>query len=871
MPADKIRLYAVDVSSYVFRAFHAIPPLSNKDGLPTNAVLGVANMLFKLLSDERPDRLAIVFDSPGPTFRHDLFPEYKANRSETPDDLKVQMPYVRRLIEALRLPCIEVPGVEADDVIATLVERFSADVDRIVIVSGDKDLMQLVGPRVSLFDTMRNRRFGVDEVRARFGVAPERFADVLGLMGDAVDNVPGVKGIGEKTARALVRRFGGIEELLGRLDEVEASGLRGARGIRQKLENGIEQARLSRSLVVLQRDVPLDVSLDGLGFGRPDLAAARPLFLELGLKRFLDEAAPEEASKSGTTGWIESRAEFEAQLPTLLEREIMTLEMISGEDGDLAGLAIGLNAREACVLWFRGGELGVRDVARLLEPEKPRKCADDLKALSLRLARQGVTLAGPGFDTAVASYVTNPSRPGHGLAELSVELLGRRLPDGEGGDDKRAEAAAERARTLFRIRESLSSSLNEQQGLRLFEEVEMPLLEVLARMEARGIRVDVECLGALSAELESRMSRLLAEVYEIAGTEFNVGSTPQLREILFERLAIPTRGVRRGKTGLSTDVDVLTRLAREHPLPAKVLDYRRLAKLKSTYLDALPALVDPATGRIHTSFNQTVAATGRLSSSNPNLQNIPIRTDEGRRIRAAFVPEPGWKLISADYSQIELRVLAHVSGDETLIGAFRSGEDIHVRTASEVFHVEPASVTPDQRRAAKVINFGILYGMGPGRLSKALEIPTDEAKRYIESYFARYPGVARYVERTLEGARAEGWVSTLLGRRRYIPDLASREAGARQFAERAAVNTPIQGTAADLIKVAMVQIERRLEGEKFAARMLLQVHDELVLEAPVGEASAAAERVAEEMRGAASLDVPLEVSIGIGDNWSEVH
>ncbi len=481
-------------------------------------------------------------------------------------------------------------------------------------------------------------------------------------------------------------------------------------------------------------------------------------------------------------------------------------------------------------------------------------------------------LGGLDFDVGVASYVVNPSRQSHRVEDLALEYLGRSLVTGlEESEHGVGEAAAERARSVIRIEAVLREKLAEQQAESLFREIEMPLVSVLARMEVRGVRIDTELLAALGVELDRRMRALLSEIYGLAGGEFNVNSPPQLREILFAKLKISPRGVRRGKTGLSTDVDVLTRLAREHPLPEKILDYRSLAKLKSTYIDALPTLVDPRSGRIHCSFNQTVAATGRLSSSDPNLQNIPIRTEEGRRIRAAFLPAPGHRLISADYSQIELRVLAHISADPTLISAFRKGEDIHMRTAAEVFRVDAGAVSADQRRAAKVINFGILYGMGPSRLSKELEISLEEAKNYIDSYFARYPGVSQYVRLTLEQARANGYVTTLFGRRRFIPDLTSTEGGARQFAERTAVNTPIQGTAADLIKAAMVRIDRRLAERASSAGIILQVHDELIVEAPEADVAEVVALVREEMEGAARLSVPLEVAVGVGSNWAEIH
>jgi DNA polymerase-1 len=785
---------------------------------------------------------------------------------------------VRKVIEAFRLHCLEVPGVEADDVIATLARSFASPSNEVVIVTGDKDLMQLVGPHVSLYmpsggrgGTLEPRRVGRADVEQRFGVPPEQVVEVMALTGDSIDNIPGVKGIGDKTAQTLIRAFGSVDELLARVGEVENVGLRGAKRIRELLESQADSARTSRELARLKTDVPVEVTLDDLRMQAPDYVSLRALFTELGFQSKIPLVAPREPTKSGTTGWIETKAELALFEKTLATKRRIALESIETKDRSLQGLAVATEETEAYVIAL-GGAIRAAELAPWLGATEIAKIGADLKRVTVLLAREGVALRGVELDVGVASYVVNPSRQSHRVEDLALEYLGRALVTGlEDSEHGVGEAAAERARSVLRIAAVLREKLAEQEAERLFEQIEMPLVSVLARMELRGVRIDTQRLAAMSAELDERMRTLLAEIYALAGGEFNVHSPPQLREVLFEKLKISPRGVRRGKTGLSTDVDVLTRLAREHPLPQKILDFRSLAKLKSTYVDALPALVDPATGRVHCSFNQTVAATGRLSSSDPNLQNIPIRTEEGRRIRQAFLPAPGQRLISADYSQIELRVLAHVTADATLISAFRNREDVHVRTAAEVFHVDPALVSAEQRRAAKVINFGILYGMGPSRLAKELGISFEEAQTYIESYFARYPGVQKYVESTLEGARTTGFVTTLLGRRRFIPDLTSTEGGVRQFAERTAVNTPIQGTAADLIKAAMVAIDRRLIAAGSGAGMILQVHDELILEAPDAEVDAVAALVREEMEGAARLSVPLEVAVGVGSSWAEIH
>src|SRR3989442_1602676 len=671
-PATGPRLYLIDGSGYVYRAFHAIPSVGTSRGLPTNAVYGFTNMVAKLLREERPRHLAVVFDLPGETFRDQLYADYKATRAPVPDELRPQIGYVRKVVEALRLPVVEVPGVEADDVIGTLARQASRAGLETVIVTGDKDLMQLVDERTTWLDTMRDRRCGPAEVRERFGVEPALVPDVLGLMGDPIDNIPGVPGIGEKPAATLVRELGPVEEILAHLDAVEQSGVRGAKKLRETLAREAETARLSKDLATIRCDLPVVLDLERLRWEGPDAEKLRPLFAELEFTSLLRDLVPSGAA-----------------------------------------------------------------------PEVAH---------------------------------TTPRTP-------------------------------EEMRAAHAMSQHLEERLRTHAMERLFYQLEMPLAEVLAEMELAGILIDVAALGVLSAEFAAALERLMAEIYALAGMEFNINSPPQLRTVLFERLGISPRGVRRGKTGLSTDVDVLTRLAEQHPLPAKILEYRALAKLKSTYVDTLPALVDPATGRLHTSFNQTVAATGRLSSSDPNLQNIPIRSEEGRRIRAAFVAAPGHRLVSADYSQIELRVLAHLSGDQALIDAFASGEDIHARTAAEEFADRPPA---EGRRLAKVMNYGIVYGMGAARAARELGVSQAEAAAYIDRYLGRYPGVPAFIDATIAEARAQCYVTTVLGRRRYLPELGARDPAVRQFAERAATNTPIQGSAADLIKLAMLEVPGRL-------------------------------------------------------------
>ena len=866
-PPDAPRLYLIDGSGYVYRAFHALPALNTSRGLPTNAILGFARVVSKLLREESPDCVAVVFDAPGRTFRDALYAGYKESRGPMPDELRAQIPYIRRLVAALRLPVVEEAGVEADDVIGTLVTQASAAGVQTVVVTSDKDMMQLVDERTTLFDTFRDRRIGVAEVAERFGVPPAHVPDVLGLMGDAIDDIPGVRGIGEKTAMALVQRIGPVESILERLDLVEESGLRGAKKIRDTLAREAETARLSKTLATIRRDVPIRLDLDALRWAGPDRETLRALLGELEMRSLLRELgvggeaatiahreladAAEVASAMAVLGAparVSLVATFDSPRATAARLERLA---VAGPDDPV--LVIGA-PEEAAVQTA---------LAPLLGDLAVEKIGADLKAVRVALARRGLRLAGPAFDLSLASYCLNPSRTDHGLAGLAEELLGH--PRDEAGG---AAADARAARLAHALQAELGAQLRTHEMDGLFRELELPLAEVLAGMELAGITLDVGALGSLSGEFGATMDGLMEEIHAAAGGPFNINSPPQLREVLFERLKISSRGVRRGKTGLSTDVDVLTRLGREHPLPAKILEYRALSKLKSTYVDALPALVDPRTGRVHTSFNQTVAATGRLSSSDPNLQNIPVRSDEGRRIRAAFVAAPGHRLISADYSQIELRLLAHLAEDPVLIEAFARDEDIHARTAAEVFG---ALGSAEGRRLAKVINYGIVYGMGPGRAARELGVPLAEAESYIAGYFARYAGVRRFVDETIAAARERGYVATVLGRRRYLPELGARDPAVRQFAERAATNTPIQGSAADLIKLAMLEVSRRLRAAGLHAQMLLQVHDELVLEAPEAEADQVAALVREAMEGVWPLRVPLRVDVHSGANWAEVH
>ena len=867
-PGAGPRLYLIDGSGYVYRAFHALPRLSTSRGLPTNAALGFANMLAKLLREEQPRYTAVVFDAPGETFRDSLYAEYKQNRPTLPDELRPQLGYIRRIVDAFRLPVIEVAGVEADDVIGTLAAQAGAAGLETVVVTGDKDMMQLVDERTTLLDTMRDRRFGPAEVRARFGVDPALVPDVMGLMGDPIDNIPGIEGIGEKTASALVARLGPVERILEHLDDVEASGLRGAKKIRATLARQAETARLSKTLATIRCDVPITLDVEALRWEGPDPARLRPLFLELEFHSLLRELVPAGDAPEVERRALTTPAEVAAALPALARAGTLALGwgLDSGRAtaARLTALAVAGPTGPVNVVAAPEAPAVLAALAPVLGDLAVTKVGADLKALRVALARRGVALAGPAFDIALASYCLNPSRPEHGIPALAGELLGEAWPR----DADPAETACRTARVAHRLKPALEELLRAHEMERLFGDLEMPLAAVLADMELAGVALDVPALGKLSVAMGAELDRLVQEIYALAGGEFSIHSPAQLRVVLFEKLKISSRGVRRGKTGLSTDVDVLTRLARDHPLPAKILEYRMLSKLKSTYVDALPALVDPRTGRLHSSFNQTVAATGRLSSSEPNLQNIPVRTEEGRRIRAAFAAPPGHRLISADYSQIELRVLAHLSGDPVLLEAFTRGEDIHARTAADVFATLPPA---EGRRLAKVINYGIVYGMGAARAARELGVPLAEAQAYIDGYFARYAGVRAFIDSTVTAARARGYVTTVLGRRRYLPELGAGDPAVRQFAERAATNTPIQGSAADLIKLAMLEVPRQLAEAGLGGRLLLQVHDELVLEVPEAEVEPAAARVRLAMEKVWPLRVPLRVDVRHGANWAEAH
>jgi DNA polymerase I len=885
------RLYLIDGSSYIYRAYFAIRHLSNSKGFATNAVYGFTNMLLKVVREEKPDHLAVVFDAKGPTFRKEIYSDYKATRVAMPDDLVPQIPVIKEVVQAFNMPVIEKEGFEADDIIATLAKRFAAIGMEITIVTGDKDLMQVVSEKVRLLDTMKDKACGLAEVKERFGGSPQQVVEVLALAGDTSDNVPGVPGIGEKTGKALIAQFGTLENLLANIDQVPGEKKQ------EILRQYAEQARLSRRLVALVDDLPLDVDYDNFVLSEPDRQALTAIFKEMEFHKLLQEFSSDTRATGEGYRCILSEEDFAALLEKLNSAQRICLDTettnLDPTRADLVGFSFAVASGEAFYLPLGHRYLGVpkqmerQRVLQRLRPilENPGipKVGQNIKYDALVLRRAGIRLAGIAFDTMVASYLANPAGKSHSLDNLAADLLGyKTITYGEiagtgkkqiGFDEVELEKAtvyaAEDADITLRLAEKLEPRLKETDQEKLFREVEMPLVAVLTEMEWQGVRIDSALLQSFSREMDVKLAVLEKEIHELAGVSFNIGSPKQLGEVLFERLKF-ARG-KKTKTGWSTNVEVLTKLAQEHEIAAKILDYRSLAKLKGTYADALPKLIHPEDGRIHTSFNQAVTATGRLSSSEPNLQNIPIRTEEGKRIREAFIPAEGNTLLSADYSQVELRILAHMASEPVLKESFDRGEDIHRRTASEIFGVLPETVTSDMRRQAKTINFGVLYGMSAFGLAKELGIGNGEAQTYIDNYFARYPRVKEFIGVKIAEAKEKMYVTTLLGRRCAIPEIHSRNAAVRGYAERNAINYPIQGSAADIIKVAMVNISRRMVREGLKAKMVLQVHDELVFDVPQKELKTVEALVRQEMEEAVSLDVPLLVDVGSGRNWREAH
>jgi DNA polymerase-1 len=845
------RLFLIDSFGFIFRAYHArarsgAPPMRNSAGLPTEAVYIFQNMVKKLIASFKPDYIAAVFESSEPTFRSEAFGDYKANRTEMPPDLGEQIPYVRKLLQAMRIPILEFPAYEADDVIGAIACRQQEMPLEVVIVSSDKDMLQLVNDRVFMLNPMKDDTwYDAAKVEEFMGVKPSQVADLLALKGDAIDNIPGAPGIGDKGARDLIVRFGSLEAALERATEVER------KTYRESLLNHRDQILLSKQLATIHTQVPIPWDLEALRAQTPDQSALKAIYKELEFFSQLKDLAPEDDSHSRDYGALADAAAL--------------ADWLGGRPED-APLAVTLDPTNSFIgLSYRSGEGRVvpftllEELRSLLESETVPKLVHDAKSFSLALADLGITVRNIAEDVMLYNFLLTADPSGCSPETLAERYLDRKLN----------AAAEQQAEATWAVASILRPQLERQELLSVYQDIDLPLVPVLAQLEKTGIRVDTAVLAELSVRLAQHVEAIAQQIYDLAGRTFNINSPQQLGKILFEDLALP-QPTKYGKGKVvSTAADVLESLAPAYPIAQLVLDYRQLTKLKGTYIDAIPQLISPRTGRVHTTFNQTGAATGRLSSSNPNLQNIPIRTEEGREIRAAFIPDAGWQLLVADYSQIELRLLAHMSSDPVLTDSFRRNEDIHTRTAAEVFNVSPLMVNAEMRRSAKAVNFGIVYGQTPFGLAQSLGIGRKEAEIYIRRYFERYAGVRVFVDATIAEVRQSGVSKTLLGRQRPIPDMHSRNPSARSFAERTAVNTPLQGTAADLIKLAMIRIARLLEETKMEARMLLQVHDELVFEAPPAEIEPLKELVKTEMEGVYQLSVPLVVDVGIGPNWRD--
>jgi DNA polymerase-1 len=895
MAPEQEIVYLVDGSSYIHRAYHAIRNLSNSKGLPTNAVFGFAKMTLKLFSEKQPKYIAITFDAKGPTFRHELYEDYKANRPPMPEDLIAQLPYIRAFVKGVNVRMIEKEGYEADDVIGTLARISEEAGYRVVIVTGDKDFRQLVSPGISLWDTMKDRFTDYDGFKDEYGLEPARIIDIMGLAGDHSDNVPGVPGVGEKTAVTLIKQFGTLEGVFDHVEEVKGKKLK------ENLQASREKALLSKRLVTIDRFVPLAEEEGGnLKAGEPDGEALTELFRELEFKGLWDQFASRKEFEEKDYRLCLSEEELLSLMEKIRDKGKVSLDTETTSPdplrADLVGISFSLEGHRAFYLplahSYSGApkQLGPSKALQMLKPiledEKIGKIGQNIKYDALVLKCHGVALGGIFFDTMIASYVINPGLRQHNLDHLAQHFLNHKMISygevvgkGKGRGDfsdvdveRAMEYSCEDADITFRLMKVLEERLESDMNQDLFYGLEMKLLPVLMDMEYNGIKVDSAFFRDMSRRFSEQLMEIERAIYDEAGMEFNINSPQQLGYVLFEKLQLPVQKKTVKTKSYSTDVTVLTKLSSlPHKIPRLLLRYRTLSKLKSTYLDALVNMVDPATGRIHTSFNQTVAATGRLSSSNPNLQNIPVRGEEGREIRKGFVAGEGHYLLSSDYSQVELRVFAHYSGDPAFMEAFKGDEDIHARTASEILGVKRGAVTPDMRRIAKAINFGIIYGMGSRKLSDELGIDHKTARNYIDTYYERYRGVAKYREETVAGARERGYVTTLFNRRRYLPDINHKNRIIRAEAERMAINTPIQGTAADLIKMAMIRISERLKRQSLRTKILLQVHDELVFEVPEDEIDVVPPMVKEEMEGVYRLDVPLKVDIKTGKNWDEAH
>ena len=900
------KLVLVDGSSYLYRAFFALPALSNSRGEPTGALLGVANMLHKLVKEEKPDLIAVVFDAPGKTFRDELFEQYKAHRPPMPDDLRAQTQPLLDLVQAMGLPMLRINGVEADDVIGTLAVQAATQNIAVLISTGDKDMAQLVNPHISLINTMTGSRLDREGVKAKFEVYPEQIVDYLSLVGDSADNIPGVPKVGPKTAAKWLNEYHSLDNLLAHADAITGK-------VGESLRENIATLELSRKLARIDCAVTLDSTPETLVAQPPAADALRTLCqryelntllrqLESQHGELLNTDEPQATAATSTTGQYETvltQSQLEHWLEQLSKAELICIDTettsLDYMTAELVGIALSVEAGKAAYIpvahTYPGApqqlqrEALLAQIKPILENAQLAKLGHHLKYDAHIFANYGINIQNMQFDSMLESYVLNSTAGRHDMDSVAKKYLGvdtihyedvcgkgaRQITFDQVDIDAATRYSAEDADITLRLHQTLWPMLSAEPGLQhVYNSIEQPLVPVLFRMEHHGVLIDAGLLRQQSQQLSEQMLTLVDRCHSAAGQPFNVDSPKQLQEILFGKLGIPV--LRKTPTGQpSTAEDVLEELASDHELPRLIIEYRSMAKLKSTYTDKLPLQINPGTGRVHTSYHQAVAATGRLSSTDPNLQNIPIRSAEGRRIRQAFIAPPGQVLVAADYSQIELRIMAHLSGDESLLKAFAADQDIHQATAAEVLGISLEQVSSEQRRSAKAINFGLIYGMSAFGLAKQLGVERGEAQRYIDLYFARYPGVKQYMERTRTQAHELGYVETVFGRRLYLPDINSRNASLRQYAERSAINAPMQGTAADIIKLAMINVDRWLQESGFPARLIMQVHDELVFEVAANSTAELIHEVRQRMSTAASLHVPLKVDIGRGANWNEAH
>ncbi len=899
-------LVLVDGSSYLYRAFHALPPLTNSSGQATGAIKGVVSMLRRLCQDYPASTVTVIFDAKGKTFRDKLYGEYKANRPPMPEELREQVDPLNSIVEAMGLPLLIIPGVEADDVIGTLAKQASAIGRPVLISTGDKDMAQLVDQNITLVNTMTDTLLDEAGVLKKFGIPPSLIIDFLALMGDKVDNIPGVQGVGEKTALALLQNLGGVEDIYNSLDKVESLPVRGAKTLVSKLESSRDLAELSYKLATIKTDVELPIDINGLMHEKADIEKLLEWYQQLEFRSWTEELLSSNTTDVEVSAAIQSKyltifskAEFELWLARLQASNLFAFDTettsLNYMKAEVVGVSFSVNSGEAAYVPFTHAYPGApkqldRDWALnklkpLLEDSKRAKVGQNLKYDASVLANHGIVLEGIKYDTMLQSYVLDSTGTRHDMDSLALKYLGHKTTHFEDIAGKGVKQltfdqiplevagpyAAEDADITMRLHEVFWPKIEKEKKLiRLFNEIELPLVPVLSRIERKGALLDIDLLAEQSRDLEKRILELEKEAHEIAGQAFNLGSPKQLGEILFEKLELPV--VKKTPKGApSTAEDVLVELALDYPLPKLLLEHRSLSKLKSTYTDKLPMMVSEVSGRVHTSYHQAVTATGRLSSSEPNLQNIPIRTEEGRRIRKAFIAPSGFALVAADYSQIELRIMAHLSKDAGLLSAFNEDRDVHTATAAEVFEVDQDAVSGEQRRKAKAINFGLIYGMSAFGLAKQLGLGRNQAQEYIDRYFARYPGVKDYMDATREVAHEQGFVETLFGRRLYLPEINARNKMRQQAAERTAINAPMQGTAADIIKKAMLNVDRWLLNEDVDASIIMQVHDELVLEVNESILESLIVEVNALMSDAASLDVPLVVDVGYGENWDEAH